>query len=193
MPLCPPVRRFVVMLFLRAASFIALATVLSAPAFADPIIYPPLGYVGPWPPPAQVVPATPAQSVQPATAQIQSQLQTQESTMPVAAPASPDAAASSQKQSPGWKAGAPPATPENRNTETLITAAHMSSDQETGILTAEGHVEISRSGYILHADKVTYDQNTGVMHAEGHVAMLTPEGDVEYANQEDVTGDMKQA
>jgi LPS-assembly protein len=78
-------------------------------------------------------------------------------------------------------------------TETLITAQQMNSDQATGIVTAIGHVEIARGGYILHADKVTYNQKTGIMRAEGHVAMLTPEGDVEFADHEEITGDMKQA
>ncbi len=69
----------------------------------------------------------------------------------------------------------------------------MHSDQDSGILTATGHVEIAKAGYILHADKVTYDQNTGVMHAEGHVAMLSPDGDVQFSDAQEVTGDMKQA
>lgn len=81
----------------------------------------------------------------------------------------------------------------SRKSETLITAKQMKSDQETGIVTATGKVEIARGGYILHADKVTYNQKTGVMHAEGHVAMLTPSGEVEFADREEITGDMKQA
>lgn len=82
---------------------------------------------------------------------------------------------------------------DDRKNETLITAQHMSSDENTGIVTAAGKVEISRNDYVLHADKVTYNKNTGVMHAEGHVAILDPTGEVEFANQEEITGDMKQA
>lgn len=77
--------------------------------------------------------------------------------------------------------------------ETLITARQMHSDQANGIVTASGKVEIARNGYILHADKVTYFQKTGIMRAEGHVALLTPDGDVEFAEKQDITGDMKQA
>lgn len=76
---------------------------------------------------------------------------------------------------------------------TIISSQSMHSDQASGIMTAQGKVEISHANYILHADKVTYNQKTGVMHAEGHVAMLTPEGDVQFAQSEDVTGDLKQA
>lgn len=76
---------------------------------------------------------------------------------------------------------------------TLITAQKMHSDQATGIVTAEGRVEISRGGYVLHADKVIYNQKTGVMTADGHVAILDPDGNVEFAEHEEITGDMKQA
>ncbi|MDR3425777.1 MAG: LPS assembly protein LptD [Alphaproteobacteria bacterium] len=77
--------------------------------------------------------------------------------------------------------------------ETLITAKQMHSDSAAGIITAIGKVEIVRGDYVLHADKVTYNQKTGVMTADGHVALLTPTGDVEFAEHEEITGDMKQA
>jgi LPS-assembly protein len=83
-------------------------------------------------------------------------------------------------------------SPERKN-ETLISAKQMTSDQETGIIKALGNVEIVHGDYILHADKVTYNQKTGVMHAEGHVALLSPTGEVQFAHEEEITGDMKQA
>jgi LPS-assembly protein len=84
-------------------------------------------------------------------------------------------------------------TPDERKKETLISAKQMTSDQTTGIVTAMGHVEIMHGDYILHADKVTYNQKTGVMRAEGHVALLAPTGEVQFADQEEITGDMRQA
>ncbi|MDX2028059.1 MAG: LPS assembly protein LptD [Alphaproteobacteria bacterium] len=81
---------------------------------------------------------------------------------------------------------------ENKN-ETLITAQKMSSDQNSAVVTAEGKVEIAHAGYLLHADKVTYDQKTDVMKAEGHVALLTPSGEVQFADRQEITGNMKQA
>jgi LPS-assembly protein len=102
----------------------------------------------------------------------------------------PDAASMTSTPAPA------PAAPQDApppSKETLITAARMAFDQNTGIATAAGHVEISSSGYILHADKVTFDQNKNVMHAEGHVSTLHPDGEVSFADQEDITGDMKQA
>jgi len=81
----------------------------------------------------------------------------------------------------------------DRKNETLITAGQMFADQDQGIITATGNVEIARNGYILHSDKVIYNENTGVMSAEGHVAVLMPTGEVEFAEREEITGDMKQA
>ena len=86
-----------------------------------------------------------------------------------------------------------PAIPDNSKNQTLVTARNMASDQNTGVVTATGHVEIARGDYLLHADKVTYNQKTGVMHAEGHVSILDPSGQVEFADSEEITGDMRQA
>ncbi len=77
--------------------------------------------------------------------------------------------------------------------ETLITAKQMHSDSATGIVTASGKVELVHGDYVLHADKVSYNQKTGVMAADGHVALLTPTGEVEFADHQEITGDMKQA
>jgi len=87
---------------------------------------------------------------------------------------------------------AKPASPDDQK-ETLITAQQMHADQNTGIVTATGRVEIAHNGYILHADKVIYNQKTDIMHAEGHVALLMLSGEVEFANEQEITGDMKQA
>ena len=83
--------------------------------------------------------------------------------------------------------------PKKNTSETLITARQMKSDDPNGIVTAVGNVEIVRSGYILHADKVTYNRNTDVMRAEGNIALLYPTGEVEFADKQEITGDMKQA
>ncbi|MBV8549412.1 MAG: LPS-assembly protein LptD [Alphaproteobacteria bacterium] len=88
---------------------------------------------------------------------------------------------------------APALAATSQDNETLIDADEMASDQQHHLVTATGHVEIARGGYVLHADRVTYDTQSGIMHAEGHVAILMPNGDVEFAESEDVTGDMKQA
>jgi LPS-assembly protein len=81
----------------------------------------------------------------------------------------------------------------SHSNETLITAKQMHSDAESGVTSASGKVEIVHNDYVLHADKVIYDQKADIMTADGHVAMLTPSGEVQYADHEEITGDMKQA
>ncbi len=90
------------------------------------------------------------------------------------------------------QATTPPA-PAGNDKETLISAQRMRSDDKTNTVTAMGNVEIVRGPYVLHADQVTYNKVTGVMIAEGHVAFMLPDGEVEFAQHEEVTGDMKQA
>jgi LPS-assembly protein len=175
-----------------------LGLALALPVWAAP---PPIGYVGPVPS------ATPISSTVPAPAA------TPVSAAPVAAtpplgytgPVSRQTFSSSSSPppsslpSPASSPSKPPLPPyadeipSAHTGETLISAQQMHSDAATGIITASGKVEIVRGDYVLHADKVTYNQKTGVMTADGHVALLTPSGEVEFANHEQVTGDMKQA
>ena len=54
----------------------------------------------------------------------------------------------------------------------LLQADEMSHDRELGIVTARGHVEISRLDYVLLADTVTYNQRDDVMTAQGNVTIL---------------------
>jgi LPS-assembly protein len=82
---------------------------------------------------------------------------------------------------------------ERHKGKTLITAKQMRSDAETGIITASGKVEIVYNDYVLHADEVTYNQKTNVMAADGNVALLTPSGEIQFADHQEITGDMKQA
>jgi len=144
-------------------------------AFADNAP-PPIGYVG----------VVPKQWPQQAETQVQTQTEApaQKPALPLTTSALAVTATSHEPPNP--------ANPE-RETETLISATRMNFDQNTNIATAAGHVEIARGGYVLHADKVIYDQNKDIMHAEGHVALLHPGGEVSFADEEEITGDMKQA
>jgi len=156
--------------FISATPGALVLLILSLPALADP---PPVGYVG-------VVPRTPPIGY---TGVVPREWTQTAATVP--APSAIKTIAPVEIKSS--------ATPAKREKETLISAERLSFDQNTNIATAVGHVEIAYQRYVLHADKVTYEQNKDVMHAEGHVAMLHPDGEVSFAEQEDVTGDMKQA
>jgi len=85
---------------------------------------------------------------------------------------------------------------ENKSTnasDTLISALSMKSDDASGVISAEGKVEIINGNYILHADRASYNQKTDVMTADGNVALLMPDGEVVFAEHQEITGDMKQA
>ena len=194
----------------RFASVAACFLLLSAtPCLADA---PPLGYVGPAPstpptaPPSSAMPPigyvgpAPASSSAP-DSQTPSVPQTQLMPSAFALHTAEQKNASGPPLMPvGYVGPIPHATPApsapasgSHVGETLISAQQMHSDSTTGIMTATGKVELVRGGYVLHADKVTYNQKTGVMTADGHVAVLMPTGEVEFAEHQEVTGDMKQA
>ncbi|MDR3451105.1 MAG: LPS assembly protein LptD [Alphaproteobacteria bacterium] len=139
---------------------------LAAPCRADP---PPIGYVGPVPHADNPATPPPIGYVGPMPHPVSTVLTGDELGLPQPAP-SPD-----------------------HTGETLITARQMHSDSATNIVTATGKVEIVRGDYVLHADKVIYNQRTGVMVADGNVALLMPTGEVQFAQHEEITGDMNQA
>ncbi|MDE2029928.1 MAG: LPS assembly protein LptD [Alphaproteobacteria bacterium] len=164
---------------------------------------PPVGYVGPAPASTLASPAVPTSSPisPPATPSPPPAVSS------VASLASPPIGYTGPILSAETGTGQTTVMPENKTAptkpsklptaehpnETLVSALNMHSDSATGIVTATGNVEIVHGGYTLHADKVTYNQKTGVMTADGHIALLTPDGDVQFAKHEEITGDMKQA
>jgi LPS-assembly protein len=75
--------------------------------------------------------------------------------------------------------------------EVLMQADDLVYDRAKRIVTATRQVHISYSPRILMADKVTYDQNTGVVTADGHVSLLDPEGDVAFADHVVLRNQMK--
>jgi len=64
----------------------------------------------------------------------------------------------------------------------LMISDTMTYDDELGIATARGNVEISQGGRTLLADTVSYNDRTGVVTASGNVSMLEPTGDVLFAD-----------
>lgn len=74
-----------------------------------------------------------------------------------------------------------------------IEADFLSFDGATGLVTAEGRVSISYSGYQASGDRLVYVPKTGAVKLIGNVAMRDPAGNVYTADAVDVTGGFQQA
>ncbi|MFI4987477.1 MAG: LPS-assembly protein LptD [Alphaproteobacteria bacterium] len=77
------------------------------------------------------------------------------------------------------------------NAPALLSADRVSYDDQLGLITANGHVEISQGERVLQADTVTYNQRTDVVTASGNVNLLEPGGDVMFANYFELTEGLK--
>lgn len=84
---------------------------------------------------------------------------------------------------------APDSKPEDVPIE--LTADEVSNDQNLGIVTARGNVEISKDGRTLIADTVTYNRKADIMTASGNITLLEPSGDTMFAQYMELSGDMK--
>ena len=74
----------------------------------------------------------------------------------------------------------------------FIEADAMFYDQKTGIVTAEGHVEIIQSGRMLLADKVVYNQNTNQVDAYGDISLLETDGTTLFAEEAELRDGLKE-
>ena len=77
--------------------------------------------------------------------------------------------------------------------DSLVTfsADQMTFDRKNKIITAFGKVEVFHEGRVMYADDISYDQNTDVLKAAGNISILEPNGEVIFAENLEVTGDMK--
>lgn len=73
----------------------------------------------------------------------------------------------------------------------LLTADQIEHDREKNVVTALGNVEIAQQGRLLQADKVVYDVGQDRIYAYGHVVLHEPTGEVTFAEQAEITGDLK--
>ncbi len=74
----------------------------------------------------------------------------------------------------------------------LLFADQVTHDRTADVTTATGNVEISQNDRILQADRVVYDRKRDVMTATGNVRVVEPSGEVLFAEEMQVTGDLKQ-
>jgi LPS-assembly protein len=72
-----------------------------------------------------------------------------------------------------------------------FTADEMNYDQELGIVTASGSVEVFHEERILRADTISYNQRADVLNASGNISLVEPTGDVTFAEYLELSGDMK--
>ena len=75
----------------------------------------------------------------------------------------------------------------------LLLADELTYDEELGIVTARGHVEISQGDNVVHADTVSYNQRADKVTATGNVSLTGPEGDTIFADYVELTSDLKAA
>ncbi|MDA1132908.1 MAG: LPS-assembly protein LptD, partial [Proteobacteria bacterium] len=73
----------------------------------------------------------------------------------------------------------------------LIRAAMLSHDQQTGAVTATGNVELTAGPYTLLADRVSYDPGDDRVRAAGNVALLQANGDVVFADELELTDQLR--
>lgn len=77
------------------------------------------------------------------------------------------------------------------NQPVVMEALEMGYDQKNAIVIARGAVEVVQGDYLLVADKIIYYQNQNLVRAEGNVSVLQPTGDVFFANNVELTDDLK--
>ena len=88
--------------------------------------------------------------------------------------------------------GAGPAKPAENGQPVLLSADSVDYDQDLGIVTARGKVELSQGGRLLLADTVSFSEKTNVVTASGNVSILEPTGEAMFANYTELTDDLQQ-
>ena len=79
-----------------------------------------------------------------------------------------------------------------RDVPILLTADELRFDDELGIATAKGNVEISQNERVLLADMVSYNQRDNVVTASGNVIIMEPTGEVLFAEFAELSDDMRE-
>ena len=85
------------------------------------------------------------------------------------------------------------ATPTEEVTDIYFSADSLENDSQSSLVTATGHVEITREDLTLRADKVSYNQETDHIYAQGNVVLLERNGNVLFADEMDLSEKMQTA
>jgi LPS-assembly protein len=89
----------------------------------------------------------------------------------------------------------PAALAQNRATvgelPALLSADEVVVDDDLGLVTAQGHVEISQGERLLKADQLTFNRRTNVVTASGNVTIVEPTGEVIFSDFVELTSDLR--
>jgi LPS-assembly protein len=84
-----------------------------------------------------------------------------------------------------------PAPADGEEARVSFSADRLAYDERADIVTATGAVRMTREGYRLSADQVSWNRATGQVRAEGNVRVVSPEGDVAYGDNVELTDTLR--
>ncbi|MEM6781856.1 MAG: LPS assembly protein LptD, partial [Pseudomonadota bacterium] len=79
----------------------------------------------------------------------------------------------------------------DENAPVDLTADTLENDENNQIVTAIGNVELVQAGRILKADRVFYNLGTDTVYAQGNVVLNEPTGETYFADEVELTDEMK--
>ncbi|MSO74516.1 MAG: LPS-assembly protein LptD [Alphaproteobacteria bacterium] len=74
----------------------------------------------------------------------------------------------------------------------VLIADRIDRDDELGITSASGNVELAQGLHLIIADTITYNERDNVVSASGNVTMLEPSGDVLFADYAELKDDLRE-
>ncbi len=86
---------------------------------------------------------------------------------------------------------APEIPEELREKPVFFSSDEVIYDEELGVVTATGNVEITQDGRTLLADTVSYNQRSGVVSAAGNVSLIEEDGTVFFAEYVELSDDLR--
>lgn len=81
---------------------------------------------------------------------------------------------------------------ERPTSRAVLSADEITYDDESGIVIADGNVEIAHGERLLLADRVRYDQSVDSIVASGNVTILEPDGDVIFADYVELSDELRE-
>lgn len=88
-------------------------------------------------------------------------------------------------------ATAQPRPDQGKTLPALFGADRIDYDQDLGLVTASGNVEVTQGERTLLADRVTYSEKDGKVTATGNVSIMEPTGDVLFADYAELRDELK--